>query len=90
MKSAITKQQQYRELLKKCKANDIKYDYVLNDTWFTNAENMNFIDELLKKFIVAIKENMMATICDANDTIIWRGSIRDLPSLEGQVCQVSL
>ena len=40
--------------------------YVLNDTWFTNAENMNFIDELLKKkFVMAIKENMIATMCDA-------------------------
>ena len=91
MKSTMTKQQQYRELLKKCKANDIKYKYVLNDTWFTNAENMNFIDEVLKKkFVMAIKENMIATMRDANDTIIWRGSIRDLPSPEGQVCQVYL
>ena len=87
----MTKQQQYRELLKKCEANDIKYKYVLNNTWFTNAENMNFIDEVLKKkFVMEIKENMTATMCDANETIIWRGSIRDLPSLEGQVCQVYL
>lgn len=91
MKSAVTKQEQYRELLKKCKANDIKYKYVLNDTWFTNAENMNFINETLKKkFVMAIKANMIATMCDANDIIVWRGPIRDLPSLVDQVCEVYL
>jgi len=91
MKSTMTKQQQYRELLKNCKANDIKYKYVLNDTWFTNAENMNFIDEVLKKkFVMAIKENMIATMCDDKDIIVWRGPIRDVPSVEGQVCRVYL
>ena len=91
MKSPISKQELYRELLKNCKANGIKYKYVLNDTWFTNAENMNFINEILKKkFVMAIKENMIATICDAEDIIVWRGPIRELPSIECQVCQVYL
>ena len=91
MKGTVTKQELYRELLKNCKANGIKYKYVLNDTWFTNAENMNFIGEVLKKkFVMAIKENMIATMCDDQDIIVWRGPIRDVPSVEGQVCRVYL
>ena len=54
---------------------------MLNDTWFTNAENMNFIGEVLKKkFVMAIKENMIATMCDDQDIIVWRGPIRDVSS----------
>lgn len=57
--SKLTKHDQYREMLKTAvKMNQIKFSYILNDNWFTSAENMNFIDkELKKKFVMSLKSN---------------------------------
>ncbi len=44
-KSLTSKNEHYRELLRNVKANGVKYKYVLNDTWYTNVENMNFVAE---------------------------------------------
>lgn len=88
-KSRTSKNEHYRELLRNVKANGIKYRYVLNDTWYTNAENMNFVVNVLgKKFVMAIKENLIAMCCNADDIITWKGSIRDLPLAVGQVIEV--
>jgi len=57
-KSERTKNEIYRELLYTVKQNQVKYQYVLNDTWFACADNMKFVkNELKKDFIMAIKEN---------------------------------
>ena len=88
-KSLTLKNEHYRELLRNVKANGVKYKYVLNDTWYTNAENMNFVAEYLeKKFVMAIKENLIVMRCDADDIVRWKGPIRDLPFAAGQVCEV--
>ena len=88
-KSLTSKNEHYRELLRNVKANGVKYKYVLNDTWYTNVENMNFVAEYLeKKFVMAIKENLIVMRCDADDIVRWKGPIRDLPFAAGQVCEV--
>lgn len=89
MKSPITKNEHYRVLLASCKANRIKYKYVLNDTWYTNAENMNFVvEDMGKHFVMAAKENLVVMICDEDDKIRWSGKISELEIEEGQVCEV--
>jgi hypothetical protein len=56
--SKITKNEHYRNLLKEAELHQIKYKYVLNDSWFCSAENIVFIHEDLKKhFVMPIKEN---------------------------------
>ena len=53
-----TKNQLYRELLQTVETNQVKYQYVLNDIWFSSSENMRFIkEELNKDFVMAIKKN---------------------------------
>jgi hypothetical protein len=57
-KSLVTKNEQYRDLLRQCKKNNIPFQYVLNDVWFASSENMMFIKhELEKDFVMPIKTN---------------------------------
>src|SRR3989339_2116871 len=56
--SEKTKNEQYREMLKICIKNNIKFKYVLNDVWYASSENMMLVKEELKKdFIMPIKTN---------------------------------
>jgi hypothetical protein len=57
-KSKISKNEHFRDLIKVAVKNDVKFRYVLNDSWFCNAENMKFIHyETESYFIIAIKDN---------------------------------
>lgn len=56
--SEKTKNEQYREMLKVCVKNNIKFKYVLNDIWYASSENMMLVKtELKKDFIMPIKTN---------------------------------
>lgn len=56
--SEKTKNQQYREMLRVCVKNNIKFKYVLNDVWYASSENMMYVkEELIKDFIMPIKTN---------------------------------
>jgi hypothetical protein len=56
--SEKTKNEQYREMLKVCAKNNIKFKYVLNDVWYASSENMMLVKEEMKKdFIMPIKTN---------------------------------
>jgi len=57
-KSSKTKNEYYREILKVCKQNNISFRYVLNDVWFSSAENMNFVKiDIGRYFIMPLKSN---------------------------------
>src|SRR5215208_1350318 len=57
-RSQQTKNALYRQLLQVCVHNQLKFRYVLNDSWYASADNMKFVHLNLKKdFIFAIKEN---------------------------------
>lgn len=57
--SEITKNEQYRNMLKiAVKDNKIEVKYVLNDSWYTSVDTMNFIHNDLKKmFVMPVKSN---------------------------------
>lgn len=56
--SEKTKNDQYREMLKVCEKNNIKFKYVLNDVWYASSENMMYVKTGLgKDFIMPIKTN---------------------------------
>jgi len=56
--SEKTKNEQYREMIKICVKNQIKFKYVLNDVWYASSENMMYVkEELGKDFIMPIKTN---------------------------------
>jgi len=57
-RATITKNELTRNQLKICRQNQLKYKYVLADSWFSSKENMTFIcRELEKNFIMALKSN---------------------------------
>jgi hypothetical protein len=62
-----TKNEMYRDLLQQAVRNQIPFKYVLNDIWFSAAENMKFVKITLKKeFIMPLKGNRkMALSVDA-------------------------
>ena len=62
-KSDITKNENLRAMLKTCQQNQLKWRYVLADSWFSSSENMKYIHEKLKKyFILALKSNRQVAL----------------------------
>jgi hypothetical protein len=79
MKSVKTKNEYCRELLRVCKQNDIKFKYVLMDSWYSGCDNMNFIvEDLEKSFIVSLKGNRTVAKKDSDGNITWIGEIQNL------------
>lgn len=61
--SPKTKNEYYREMTRQATRNQIQYKYVLNDVWFSSAENMNFVKTTLKKdFIMPLRANRKVTM----------------------------
>jgi hypothetical protein len=57
-KSEETKNEMLRRMLGTCRQNQMKYRYVLADSWFSAQENLSFVREGLgKHFVVALKSN---------------------------------
>jgi len=57
-RSPISKNEHYRALLAQAVQNQIPFRYVLNDVWYSAAENMLFIRHTLgKEFIMPLKSN---------------------------------
>jgi hypothetical protein len=74
MKNELTRNQ-----LKICQRNQLKYKYVLTDSWFSSKENMTFIRQNLEKhFIMAIKTNRVVAVSEEDKR---RGHFTRLDSL---------
>lgn len=57
-RSKRTKNEMYRDLVGQAVHNQIPFAYVLNDVWFSAADNMNYIHQTLyKHFIMPLKRN---------------------------------
>ena len=57
-KGEVTKNEMLRRMLKTCRQNQLKYRYVLADSWFSAQENLTFVrEDLGKHFVVALKNN---------------------------------
>jgi hypothetical protein len=62
-KSQATKNEDLIEILKACKKNQLKWRYVLADSWFSSTGNMKFIHEKMKKyFLLALKSNRLIAL----------------------------
>ena len=62
-KSEITKNEILRAMLKRCQQNQVKWRYVLADSWFASSENMEYIEKSLNKyFVLALKSNRLVAL----------------------------
>ena len=57
--SEITKNEQMREMIGTCVVNQLKFRYVLMDSWFAAKENFEYIVKKKKHFIAALKDNRL-------------------------------
>lgn len=71
-KSSVTKNEYFRELLAYATVNNVLFDWVLADNWFGAKDNLQYInDEIKKKFIIGIKANRTVAL-SKNDKIKGR------------------
>jgi hypothetical protein len=56
-KSSVTKNEQARELIGAATHNQVKFRYILADSWFSSQENMEFVVAKGRHFIFALKSN---------------------------------
>jgi DDE superfamily endonuclease len=69
-KSSVSKQEHYRNLVRAAVANKVNFQYVLNDSWFSSVENMNFVKiEMGKDFIMPIKANRKVALSEADKAL---------------------
>ena len=62
-KSLITKNKIARTMVQKVRQNQVKYQYILADTFFSSKENMIFVkQEMRKDFIFAVKTNRLVSL----------------------------
>jgi hypothetical protein len=64
-RSAVSKNDYYRELLTTAKRNHIAFKYVLSDVWYSAADNMLFIKhDLEKEFVMPLKANRKVALSE--------------------------
>lgn len=90
-RSQQTKNARYRQLLQVCVHNQMKFRYVLNDSWYAASDNMKFVHQDLKKdFIMAIKENRKVAISQSDRTQGRYQAVKTVELPEDQPRQVWL
>ena len=65
-KSLMTKNEMMQDMIKRQIQNQVKFEYILADSWFSSAENMRFIAKRGKTFIFDIKTNRLVTNSERN------------------------
>jgi hypothetical protein len=58
-KSVVTKNELIREMIDTCIRNELKFRFVLMDSWFSVTENFEFITGKGRYFIAALKDNRL-------------------------------
>lgn len=57
-RSPVSKNESYRQMLQQAVLNQLPFRYVMNDVWYSSAENMRFVKQTLAKdFIMPLKAN---------------------------------
>jgi len=67
MNKPATKNEMFREILSKAVGNNLKFQMVLSDRWYSSAENMKYIVyDLDRDFIMPIKSNRLVALTEAD------------------------
>lgn len=62
--SEVTKNELMRQMIHDCIQNELKFRYVLMDSWFSSQENFAFITQRGKHFIAALKNNRLVALSE--------------------------
>lgn len=63
-KSEVTKNQLLQEMFVQCLHNQLKFRYVLLDSWFASKDNFGLIISKGKHFVAALKDNRLVALSD--------------------------
>jgi hypothetical protein len=61
-KAEVTKNELMRGMFEACLKNDLKFRFVLIDSWFSARENFEFITKNGKHFVAALKHNRLVSV----------------------------
>jgi transposase len=64
--SDVTKNELMREMFLTCVHNQLKFRYVLMDSWFSSQENFDCIRDQDKHFIAALKSNRLVALSETD------------------------
>jgi hypothetical protein len=79
-KAQVTKNELYRRMLKACKDNHLPFRYVVNDIWYSAAENMRFIkEELARDFVMPLKSNRKVALSEEDKAQGRYVAVSDVP-----------
>ena len=62
--STVTKNELLRQMLARCVQNQLKFRYVLLDSWFASLDNFEFIVSKNKHFAAALKNNRLVALSE--------------------------
>lgn len=86
LKASITKNQHFRDMVSDC-ADKLSFSYVLSDTWYSSAQNMQHVVACGRHFIMAMKDNRNVALSLADKKAGRYQSIKDTAP-EGDTCIV--
>ena len=84
-KASVSKNTHFRHLLSQAVENNIKFKWILSDSWFASKENMKYIHHDIKRlFIFGIKSNRCVAMTEVDKQTGRYQSLRNAP-LEANV-----
>jgi hypothetical protein len=90
-RSPQTKNEYYRTMLTTCVHNQLRFRYVLNDSWYASVDNMKLVKSTLERdFIMALKSNRKVALSATDKAAGKFQVIAALALPEGTVCTVWL
>lgn len=63
-RSEVTKNELMREMIGACIRNELKFRFVLMDSWFSATENFEYITDKDRHFIAALKDNRLIAVTE--------------------------
>lgn len=60
--ASMSKNEYMRDMVQVCIQNDVKFEYVMADTWFSSSETMAFVHKKGKTFIFPVKSNRLVAL----------------------------
>jgi hypothetical protein len=89
-KASLTKNDYFRNLIKQSVANKVLFEYVLADNWFGAKDNLEYIHNLKKYFIIGIKSNPTVALSLDDKTTGQFQQVTSLNLKDGQSVKVWL
>ena len=89
-KASLTKNDHFRNLIKQSVANKVLFEYVLADNWFGAKDNLEYIHNLKKYFIIGIKSNRTVALSLDDKTTGQFQQVTSLNLKDGQSVKVWL